>query len=92
MMYDGGTATIISTIAFDDGIGRGPLVFSHDGNRLLIPLPDRQLTAWDVATGQMLFELQDQRLLGYDWMTDNTTIVTLWWNGEREVLALFRVS
>jgi hypothetical protein len=57
----------------------------------LIPVVDRGLTVWDVASGSLLYSVASERLLDWDWLTDNQTIVAILRDGKRATLALFRV-
>lgn len=81
----------ITTITLPASKGRGVIALSHDGRRFLIRLADGRLTAWDVASGALLYSVTFPAILDWDWLTDNQTIVTTLWDGEQNSLALFRV-
>lgn len=80
----------LSVISLPSAISRPHMMFSHDGQRLIVPLGYAHLTAWAVETGEQLFELKDVRISDYDWMPDNRTIVIVWNDGEGAALALFQ--
>jgi WD40 repeat protein len=62
-----------------------------DGEVIAWGVADGELTAWDVASGALLYSVASERLWDWDWLTDNQTIVAILREGERSMLALFRL-
>lgn len=89
--FDGATDAQITTITLPGRKALGRVALSHDGSRFLIPVVDRGLTVWDVASGSLLYSVASERLWDWDWLTDNQTIVAILRDGKRATLALFRV-
>lgn len=89
--FNGVTNEPITTITLPASKGSGVVVFSHDGRRFLIRLADGRLTAWDVASGALLYSIKSWAILEWDWLTDNQTIVTTRREGARDSLELFHV-
>ncbi len=85
-------ADLLRVIELPKPVSVSPMILSHDGRRSIVPLQEVGLTVWDVESGVLLFQIEDQRIWDYDWLEDNRTLITIWRDGETSMLALFRVE